>query len=232
MEKRINLLLYFFIFVVLISLLGFFNTYLKFFPDLNKFPIIIHIHFLAFVAWFSLLIIQPILIKRNKINLHRKIGKLSYFLAIVLVITILILAYNQISREIVLPQNSAAITAFIALIDIVSFSLFYIIAMTKSKNLRWHIAFLMAATLVVLNPGLSRLLNQIQHGLGMITAVFLPFAISISLVIFEKFKYKRPIFKSPYFLYLCIWSIIIVLFATVPKTEVWINFIQDTFISS
>src|SRR5690554_1161174 len=135
MEKRINLLLYFFIFVVLISLLGFFNTYLKFFPDLNKFPIIIHIHFLAFVAWFSLLIIQPILIKRNKINLHRKIGKLSYFLAIVLVITILILAYNQISREIVLPQNSAAITAFIALIDIVSFSLFYIIAMTKSKNL-------------------------------------------------------------------------------------------------
>ena len=229
MEKKINILLYFFVFVVLISLAGFFNSYLKFFPEFSKFPFIIHIHFLAFVAWFILLIIQPILQKRKKVNLHRKVGKLSFFLAPVLVLTIMILANNQIRREIVMLENNAAITAFIALIDIVSFSLFFIIAMTKSKNMRWHVAFLIAATLVVLNPGLSRLLNQIQYGLGMITAVFLPFIVSISLILFEKIKHKRSILKSPYFLYLCIWTITIVLFATIPKTELWINFINSTF---
>ena len=229
MEKKINILIYFFVFVVLISLAGFFNSYLKFFPEFSKFPFIIHIHFLAFVAWFILLIIQPILQKRKKVNLHRKVGKLSFFLAPVLVLTIMILANNQIRREIVMLENNAAITAFIALIDIVSFSLFFIIAMTKSKNMRWHVAFLIAATLVVLNPGLSRLLNQIQYGLGMITAVFLPFIVSISLILFEKIKHKRSILKSPYFLYLCIWTITIVLFATIPKTELWINFINSTF---
>lgn len=229
MEKKINILLYFFIFVVVVSLFGFFNSYLKFFPDFNNFPYIIHIHFLAFSTWFLLLIIQPILIKRKKTNLHRKVGKLSYFLAPILVVTIVILATKQIQREILLPENNAEITAFIALIDIVSFSTYYIIAMTKSKNIRWHVAFLIAATLVVLNPGLSRLLNQIQFGLGMITAVFLPFAVSIFAIIFEKIKYKRPVLKSPYFLYLCFWTITILLFTTIPKIELWTNFINNTF---
>ncbi len=229
MEKKINILLFFFVFVVLISLAGFFNSYLKFFPDFRKFPFAIHIHFLAFVIWFLLLVTQPILIKRKKISIHRKIGKLSYFIAPVLVITIFILANNQISREIKLPENNAAVTAFIALIDIVLFSLFYIIAMTKSKNIRWHVAFLIAATLVVLNPGLSRLLNQVQYGMGMITAVFLPFTVSIILIAFEKIKYKKSILQSPYFLYFCIWSITILLFATVPKTELWRNFINSSF---
>lgn len=229
MENKINILLFFFVFVVIISLAGFFNSYLKFFPDFSKFPAVIHIHFLAFSAWFLLLITQPILIKTKKINLHRKVGKLSYFLAPVLVVTIAILANNQIRREILLPDNSAPVTAFIALIDIISFSLYYIIAMTKSNNTRWHVAFLIAATLVVLNPGLSRLLNQIQYGMGMITAVFLPFIISIFLIIFEKIKYKKFILKSPYFLYLCFWTITIVLFATVPKTELWTNFIINIF---
>ena len=119
MEKQINTLLYFFIFVVLISTIGFFNSYLKFFPDFNKFPYVIHIHFLAFATWFLLLITQPILIKRKKIKLHRKIGKLSYFLAPILVVTIVILATNQIQREILLAGNNAEITAFITLIDIV-----------------------------------------------------------------------------------------------------------------
>lgn len=159
MEKKINLVLLFFSFVVVVSVIGFFNSYLKFFPDFSRFPFVIHFHFSAFTAWFLLLIAQPILIKRKKVDLHKRVGKLTYFLAPILVVTILILAGDQVKREVLLPESNAHITAFVALIDVVLFSLFYIIAMTKSKNFRWHVAFLIAATLVVLNPGLSRLLN-------------------------------------------------------------------------
>lgn len=229
MERKTNVLLYFFIFVLLISLLGFFNTYLKFFPHVGKFPYVIHFHFSAFIAWFFLLITQPILIKRKRIDLHRKFGKLSYVLAPILILTIVILAINQIQRELSLAENNAAVTAFIALIDILSFSTYYIIAMLNSKNLRWHVAFLVAATLVVLNPGLSRLLNQIEYGLGMLVAVLLPFVLSIFVICIERIKYKRPILRSPYFLYLCLWTITILMFATIPKTEFWINFVNSTF---
>lgn len=229
MEKKINTLLLFFVFVVLISLVGFFKSYLTFFPEFNRFPFVIHLHFLAFVSWFSLLIIQPILIKRKNLLLHRKVGKLSYLVAPVLLITIMILVTKQVQRELQLPNNQAATTAFIGLIDILSFSLFYSIAMFNSRNTRWHVAFLMASTLVVLNPGLSRLLNQIQFGLGMTTAVFLPFIFSISLLILEKIKYKKSILRSPYFLYLCIWTLVIILFATIPQTAFWSKFVAETF---
>ena len=229
MERKTNVLLYFFIFVLLISLLGFFNTYLKFFPHVGKFPYVIHFHFSAFIAWFFLLITQPILIKQQRIDLHRKFGKLSYVLAPILILTIIILAINQIKRELSLAENNAAVIAFIALIDILSFSTYFIIAMLNSKNLRWHVAFLVAATLVVLNPGLSRLLNQIEYGLGMLVAVLLPFVLSIFVICIERIKYKRPILRSPYFLYLCMLTITILMFATIPKTEFWINFVNSTF---
>lgn len=229
MEKKTNALLIFFIGIVLISLIGFFNTYFKFFPEFDRFPFIIHIHFLAFVSWFFLLIIQPILIKRNQRNLHKKIGKLSYLIAPIILLTIMMLISKQVTRELSTPDNHAAMTAFVGLIDIITFSTFYIIAMTHTKNLRWHVAFLMASSLVILNPGLSRILNQIQFGLGMLTAVLIPFIFSIILILIEKIKYKKPVLKSPYFLYLCIWTVVIILFSTVPQTEFWIQFIAETF---
>lgn len=230
MEKKTNILLYFFIFVALVTFVGFFNTYLKFFPNFDKFPFVIHFHFLAFTIWLLMLIVQPLLIKKKKTNLHRKIGRLSYFIAPVLLITIIILFYHEVKREIQLPNNNAPLIAFIGLIDIATFSSFYVIAMVKRKNIRWHIAFLIATTLVVLNPGLSRLLNRIQFGLGMLVAVLLPFIVTLLIIFIEKIKYNRPILKNPYFLYFCIWAVIVLLLFTIPTTELWMNFISATFI--
>lgn len=200
MERKTNILLFFFAAVALITLFGFFKSYLKYLPEFSRFPPVVHIHFLAFSAWLTLLILQSLLIKQKKTHLHRKVGKLSYFLAPVLVITIAILSKLQIERDIAVQNNNAPVSAFIAVIDITTFSLFYLLSMIHRKNMRWHVAFLIAATLVVLNPGLSRILNQIQYGLGIITAVLLPFVVSLSIIGFEKIKLKKPIMKSPYFL--------------------------------
>ncbi|WP_447637058.1 hypothetical protein [Flavobacterium microcysteis] len=228
MEKQNKILLWFFIAVVILSLAGFFNTYIRFFPNLDKFPFIIHIHFLAFVSWFALIVIQPILIRQKNTQLHRKIGKISYFIAPILVITILMLVKNQAQRELPISENDAAIKTFMGLLDAVSFSVYYIIAMINRRNLRWHVAFLMAATLVVFNPGMSRLLNQMQFGLGLWAAVVLPFIVSIGIIVFEKIKLKKPILKSPYFLFFCCWTIEIALFITIPNTEFWRNFVVST----
>lgn len=229
MEKKTSLLLYFFIIVLVITLLGFFNTYLKFLPDFSKFPFLIHLHFFAFLAWFFMLIVQPILIKRGHLRLHRTIGKSSYFLAPILLFTILSLSYTQIHREVTTQNSNAPITAFVALIDSVSFTTYYLIAMINSKNIRWHVAFLIATTLVILNPGLSRFLNHFQHGLGLIAAILLPFFVSIVVILFEKIKYKKPVLKSPYFLYFCSWTMTIFLFITIPTTEFWTAFVSNTF---
>ena len=231
METYSKNVLIFFCLVIVFTLAGFYNSYIRFLPDFNRFPIIIHLHFFAFLCWFALLIIQPVLIKKNKIEMHRRIGKLSYFLVPVLIITIALLIAQQVQRQLTTSKQDAAFTAMVGLLDILSFSIFYTIAMVNKKNIRWHVGFLLAATLIILNPGLSRLLNQIQPGLGLIVAALLPFVISISIIILEKIKYKRAILHSPYFLFLCIWSLEIILLVNISTKVFWINMVADLFSS-
>lgn len=225
METKYRLLVWFFTAVMVITIAGFFKSYIKFLPDTDKYPIVIHIHFIAFVFWLALMVVQPILIRRKKYDLHHRMGKISYLIAPVLVITILMLVRKQTMREIGVSESNAAVTAFIGLLDAISFSVYYLIAMANKRNIRWHVAFLIAATLVVLNPGMSRLLNQVKPGLGLLLAVILPFIVSITIMLFEKVKCKKPVLKSPYFLFLCCWTLEVVLFMTIPSTELWHNLI-------
>lgn len=221
MEKKITILTVFFISVAIVSLAGFFNSYIQFLPEVRKFQLAIHLHFAAFVCWFALLIIQPILIRKRKYNLHRKIGKLSYLIAPIILVTILILVRNQVQRELLMSKENAAFTGLIGLLDAISFSIYFTIAMVNKNNHRWHVAFIIAATLIILNPGMSRLLNQLKPGSGLIFAVFFPFIVSLSIVMYEKIKLRREITKNPYFLFFICWAFEILLFVTLPQTSFW-----------
>ena len=190
MERKINISILFFIAVAVLSLAGFFNSYIRFLPNTDTFPVIIHIHFTAFILWFVLIILQPILIKRKDYALHRKLGRLTYFIVPVLVITMLILIKKEVQREMPVSENRATFGAFVGLIDAFSFSAYYLIAMVNKRNLRWHVAFLVAATLVILNPGISRLANHIQSGFGLLLAVLLPFIVAITVISVEKIGTK------------------------------------------
>lgn len=223
MEKKYKFLIAFFSLVTIVSLAGFYSSYWSKFPRLGEFQNLVHIHFLAFICWLLLIVIQPLLIIKKKFKLHRQVGRFSYFLAPILVLTIILLTKEKLIRELAESESSVAMTAFITFVDISSFSTFYLIAMLKKSNVRWHVAFIIAATLIVLNPGLSRLLNQISSGLGILTAVLIPFLVPGIVLIIEKFKYKRAILKSPYFLIIIIWTIEILLFIIIPQTEFWKN---------
>lgn len=221
MEKNYSTLVLIFISIALISLVGFYTSYLSTFPDYDKFSSIIHIHFVAFLFWLSLTIIQPILIKTRNASLHRKLGKVSYVIAPIMVITMCFLVAGQTKHLLDKSIDDAKITSIVGLLDIVSFSIYYIVAMVNQKNIRWHVAFILSATLIVLNPGMSRLLNQIQSGLGLLGAVLVPFVVPLIIIIYEKTKLGKPIFKSPYSLFFACWAIEIVILVTVPTTDFW-----------
>lgn len=225
MERKYQILITLFISIAVVSLAGFFNSYISRFPDFNEFPGVIHIHFIALVCWFALIITQPILIKQKKIKLHRKLGQLSYILAPIIIITILILVKIKVQRLMLVSESDATVNALIGLMDALSFSIYYILAMLNKKNVRWHVAFIIAASLIVLNPGLSRLLNTIKPGLGLVASIILPFVLSIGIIVYEKMKMKRPIFKSPYFIFFLGWTFEIAIFITLPNTIFWKNLV-------
>jgi hypothetical protein len=81
MEKSYNIyhnLGYWFLFLILLVLAGFYSSYfLVFFQPT---PSIIHIHFTLMTLWIVMLIVQPFLIKYKKVAIHRMLGKISYVL--------------------------------------------------------------------------------------------------------------------------------------------------------
>ncbi len=133
MEKNYKTLIALFIALLLISVSGFYNSYFRYFPEFENTPFFTHIHFIIFLSWFAILISQPFLIKQKKFSLHRKIGRFSYFLTPIMVVSILVMVRLSVAKNLAISSQQAAIATAGALLDATFFSAFYIISMVHKK---------------------------------------------------------------------------------------------------
>ncbi len=78
MEKSYKNIGYFFITLWIIVLIGFHQTYTVFFPTFKGFRWEQHFHGAMLMAWLSMLMVQPFLIKFGKYEWHRTLGKVGY----------------------------------------------------------------------------------------------------------------------------------------------------------
>ncbi len=103
----------------------------------------------------------------------------------------------------------------------------YIIAMLKSKNTRWHVAFIIASSLVLLNPGLGRMIAALSdRQTGLLVMIITPYLVLLCILFFEKIKYKRPILKSPFALIFLLFMMEFFLFALIVSSKFWRDFID------
>jgi hypothetical protein len=230
MEKSYDFWIRFNLFLFLLTLVGFGFTYLKFAPHFDGFPWFVHIHFSAFFLWFTVLVLQPYLIKAGRRGLHRTLGKFSYGLMFVLILTILIMVRWQVQEKWDSSQEAASLGAFVGILDAISLVVYFSIAMWNWRNVRWHVAFILACSLVIFNPGLARVCNAVVPGSGLPAAVLLPFLVAGGILIYEKRRKGRKVRSSPYFLFLVFWSIEIVLLLTVAGSAGWRQLVERMFI--
>ncbi len=107
----------------------------------------------------------------------------------------------------------------------------YLIAMFNKRNMRWHVAFILGASLIILNPGLGRLVgNLTNQGMAILTLVFTPYLVSLSILIYEKLKFRRGILKSPYLLFLLLWTLEVLLFVTLSANAFWQTLLNKVLI--
>jgi len=64
--------------VLLVVLAGFWKTYFGLFPGLGAWSVVIHFHAVVLLAWFGMLIAQPLLIQTKRFAAHRTLGRVSY----------------------------------------------------------------------------------------------------------------------------------------------------------
>ncbi len=201
MEKSYRYLGYFFLLLIPLIFVGFYKTYIVQFPTFEKVKhTFIHIHAAIAVVWVTLIIVQPFLIVNKKMAWHRKLGKLSYFIFPLLMLSFIPSIINNLNSD--TPKN-----AFFAIGDGSLLILFYCLAIKHHKKASLHMRYMIAAAMVLLGPTVGRILPNI-FGFSDLATQNIQFAIIqsilIALIIFDIRNRKK---YYPYLIAIAGWCV-------------------------
>jgi hypothetical protein len=162
MEKTFRYSPYFFALFVVGVVACFFQSYFGHIPrfenvisPIGNVPITItgvtHFHAIMLMVWLVMLVVQPVLILRKKLAWHRLLGKVSYGVVGLIVVSLLLIIDQEQTREKNLPVLAAN------LFDFPVFLVFYGLAIYYRKKPAYHARFMLMSVLPFLNPALARL---------------------------------------------------------------------------
>lgn len=155
---------YYFTFLFFLAGVGFWESYFsKFFVGIDSVPHFteinsyIHFHAASMLLWISMLITQASLIRFNKRTLHRLIGKFSYPLFPVLVISIILLAHSQISIHDYGISYGRLYVLFLQLLLMVIFIIAYVFAIINRHSPASHARYMISGALTMVDPAVARI---------------------------------------------------------------------------
>ena len=147
--------------VFIIVHIGFQATYIQYFPTFNEFTRLHHIHGALMASWVFLLVLQPVLIYKRKFTAHRFLGKLSYVIAPLMVISMLIIARVSFHKWV---GEFGSVEVFswqsVTWMQLLMFVLFYSLATFYKKDTVRHMRFMIGTAIIMVGPSLSRILNE------------------------------------------------------------------------
>jgi len=140
--------------IPVIAIWGFWVTYFTRPPDtLSAYD---HIHGLAMFGWTFMLISQSYLIRTNRRDIHRMMGKLSYLLAPLVIISTLVLANYRLNVRGLTEQGMYFLE--LQLFIIIQFTVFYVMAIRWRKRPDVHARWMICTAFTLLDPILARVL--------------------------------------------------------------------------
>jgi hypothetical protein len=168
---------------------GFYRTYIVFFPSFEGFQVAHHFHGVIMLLWMAMLIVQPWLISAKKHRIHRAIGKASFVIAPVLMVSIFLVSritYHLNLEAFPTAQDAIAIIS-LSIPGLVIFGVFYGLAVANKRRTYYHMRYMIGTALLMIGPGLGRILGVNFHvpptigislTLGVVTAAALAFLIA------------------------------------------------------
>ncbi|GBF19966.1 hypothetical protein C21_02137 [Arenibacter sp. NBRC 103722] len=206
MEKAYKNLGYFFLLLIPLTFLGFYKTYFIQFPSFEEnITSFIHLHAIIASIWILLLIVQPLLILNRNNKVHRKIGKLSY-----IVFPILILSF--VPQMIRIINFDAPQFLFFPLADSVLLILFYSLAIYHRRKVSKHMRYIIGSATVFLGPTIGRIGPHIFEWSEIVTQNIqygIIYLILIGLIFYDKRNKNN---YRPYLLILTTWIIHLIIF--------------------
>lgn len=154
-----------FVAILIIAIAGFYRSYFQYFPFINEnISATVHLHAIFMLLWLILLIIQPLLIVSGKRSFHKTLGKYSWILMSLIILSSMSLIAQRFfldaSKDIPLVSNIAI--RMVSVITMVSFVTFYVLAIRNTRNMAVHARYIIGTGLAVVPAAATRLLYFLE----------------------------------------------------------------------
>jgi hypothetical protein len=220
------------VFLFILLQVAFHPTYLQSFPSFHGFTWIHHTHGAIMVSWVIMLVIQPYLIHKGKYKTHKLVGKISYFTAPLMLISMFLATrLNYLNTVGKIPFKDVAYIQALNFITPLIFSTFYLLAIIHKKEVFKHKRYMIGTSFIMITAVLSRLL-QLLFGSSIepfdfFIPLYLGVVISALLLVNDITKNRNPI---PFSIIAIVLFLNIIIFHA-RYTEVWqsvVRFIGDS----
>jgi hypothetical protein len=227
MEKGYKNIHWLFIAILLLAPLGF-RKYILNLNNVTQSNYILHAHAILMITWCIMLIVQPILIKYRKYDLHKLIGKISYVIVPLIIFSVVkMIKFSYLLR---LEQNSVRESlnkTLLPFTQIILFTMYYAAAIVKRQNSFLHMRFIIISSLILLSPIIGRFkysfidLNMINVSMWIVNIIL------IILIIHDYINKKN---YKIYLIALFFYSLSHFIILHFGYTNIWQNFAKSILI--
>ena len=210
-------------------ILGFWPSYFS--PTASSATFGQHFHAVIMLGWILMLIVQPWLIRSRRRDIHRVIGRVSFVLAPLVVISALYVVLDNLVK---LPQPYPSIGLsffWLGLASAAFYAMLYILAIINRRDVQLHARYMTATALGFITPGFGRLFSRIGEatGLGFLNfelALWMPAIVGGVMIVHDARKGRV---RLPWVLATASWFVIVLGFYFLPRFE-WFSALADWYL--
>ena len=134
------------------------------------------------MTWMLLLIVQPLLIHYGKAHLHRTVGKVSWVLGPLIIISLFLVGRGGYARGLgIVPEQENLSFVVLDMRGFLSFAIFWFMAKITRKFPASHMRYMIATGILAIGPGVGRGLDH-SFGLGLGTAITITDVLDLAIV--------------------------------------------------
>jgi hypothetical protein len=157
-KLRFDISGFYFIGLFALIIIGFWPSYFaRFIDGTADFTFYFHFHAAVMILWIFMLIAQPILIRKKKLQLHRLVGKASYFLFPLMCISIILIIHQSHTVD----ERNLGNTLLGQSKNLFIFITGYVIAIRYRHNIDVHARGMIVTGIALIEPALTRLMLNI-----------------------------------------------------------------------
>jgi hypothetical protein len=167
--------------LLLVALIAFWPTYLSrpFTADTHT-----HLHALTATLWMLMLVAQPLAIRTKRLALHRRLGRSSYALAPLVLMSMVLLAHSK-THGLSVAQN---VGIYVPLSLTALFALSYALGIYTRRTVALHARFMVCTALTLIDPVLVRMMFWVNPNP---TSMYQWFTFAVTDLVFVVFVWQE-----------------------------------------